>query len=164
MAEKDEKKGLFSKAVDALTNRVEKAAAEAAKKAEEAAREQAANAARVATQANYRAAQAENKLKEVEAEKAKQKMADDRAAAAKAAEEWRAKQAEAAKPKIIAEHTLTETETLSHLSLKYYGSAIRDYWMVIYEANKEAIGDNPAHVRVGMKLQIPELPEELKKK
>ncbi len=164
MAEKDEKKGLFSKAVDALTNRDEKAAAEAAKKAEEAAREQAANAARVATQANYRAAQAENKLKEVEAEKAKQKMADDRAAAAKAAEEWRAKQAEAAKPKIIAEHTLTETETLSHLSLKYYGSAIRDYWMVIYEANKEAIGDNPAHVRVGMKLQIPELPEELKKK
>ena len=38
MAEKDEKKGLFSKAVDALTNRDEKAAAEAAKKAEEAAR------------------------------------------------------------------------------------------------------------------------------
>lgn len=163
MAKKDEEKGLFGKLGDALSSRDEKAAAEEARKAEEAARQQAASAARTAAQANIRANQAEAKLKEMEEEKAKQKLADERVAAAKAAEEWRAKQAEAAKPKIIAEHTLTETETLSHLSLKYYGSATRPYWMVIYEANKEAIGDNPAHVRVGMKLQIPELPEELKK-
>ena len=157
MTEQEKKKGIFGKAVDALTSRDEKAAAEAAQKAEAEAKAKAA-------EAEAKAAEAEAKLKAMEAEKARQKMAEDRAAAAKAAEEWRAKQAEAAKPKIIAEHTLTETETLSHLSLKYYGSAIRDYWMVIYEANKEAIGDNPAHVRVGMKLQIPELPEELKKK
>ena len=67
-----------------------------------------------------------------------------------------------AEPKIIAEHTLTETETLSHLSLKYYGNATRPYWMVIYEANKEEVGPNPALVRVGMKIKIPELPAELK--
>jgi nucleoid-associated protein YgaU len=67
-------------------------------------------------------------------------------------------------PKIIAKHKLTAEETLSHLSLKYYGHATRDYWMVIYEANKEEIGDNPAHVRVGMEILIPELPDNLKAK
>jgi nucleoid-associated protein YgaU len=36
--------------------------------------------------------------------------------------------------------------------------------MVIYEANKDQIGDNPAHVRVGMEILIPELPENLKAK
>lgn len=159
MAKKEEKKGIFGKAVDALSNRDEKEAAEAAKRAEAEARVKAASASREAAKAKAQAAQAEAKLKEMEAEKAKEKQQEERVAAAKAAEEWRAKQA----PKMIAEHTLTATETLSHLSLKYYGSATRPYWMVIYEANKEAIGDNPAHVRVGMKLQIPELPEELKK-
>jgi len=59
---------------------------------------------------------------------------------------------------------MTADETLSHLSLKYYGSAVRDYWMVIYEANKDVIGDNPAHVRPGLVVKIPELPENLKKK
>ena len=164
MAKKEEKKGLFSKAVDALSNRDEKAAAEAAARAESEAKVKAAAAEREAAKAKADAAAAEAKLKAMEAEKAKEKLQQDRVEAAKKAEEWREKQAEAAKPKIIAEHKLTETETLSHLSLKYYGSAIRDYWMVIYEENKEEIGDNPAHVRVGMTIRIPELPEELKKK
>ena len=161
--EKKDKKGLFSKAVDALSNRDEKAAAEAAQRAESEAKVQAAAAAREAAKAAARAKEAEEKLKAMEAEKAKEKAKQDRIEAAKKADEWRAKQAEAAKPKYIAEHKLTATETLSHLSLKYYGSATRPYWMVIYEANKEAIGDNPAHVRVGMTINIPELPEELKK-
>jgi nucleoid-associated protein YgaU len=163
MAKKEEKKGLFSKAVDALSNRDEKAAAEAAQRAESEAKVKAAAAEREAEKAKAAAAEAAAKLKAMEAEKAKEKAQQDRIEAAKKADEWRAKQAEAAKPKIIAEHKLTETETLSHLSLKYYGSAIRDYWMVIYEENKEEIGDNPAHVRVGMTIRIPELPEELKK-
>ncbi|MDX9865635.1 MAG: hypothetical protein RBT34_12600 [Anaerolineaceae bacterium] len=163
MAKKEEKKGLFGKAVDALTNRDEKEAAEAAQRAESEAKVKAAAAAREAEQAKAKAAVAEAKLKAVEAEKAKEKAKQDRVEAAQKAEEWRAKQAENAKPKIIAEHKLTETETLSHLSLKYYGSATRPYWMVIYEENKEEIGDNPAHVRVGMTIRIPELPEELKK-
>jgi nucleoid-associated protein YgaU len=58
----------------------------------------------------------------------------------------------------IAEHIVKPDETLSHLALKYYGSAIREKWMVIYEANKAAIGDDPAHVKPGTILKIPKLP------
>jgi nucleoid-associated protein YgaU len=46
---------------------------------------------------------------------------------------------------------------MSGLALKYYGSAVRDKWMQIYEANKELIGDNPAFIKVGQTLNIPEL-------
>lgn len=70
--------------------------------------------------------------------------------------------AEAAKKAIIAEHTLKADETLSHLALKYYGSAYEPYWRVIYEANKELIGPNPARVRPGMVIKIPVKPENLK--
>ena len=70
---------------------------------------------------------------------------------------------QAAKPKFMAEHTLTADETLSHLSLKYYGSATEPYWRLIYEANKATIGDNPNHVREGLVLNIPELPADMKK-
>lgn len=65
-------------------------------------------------------------------------------------------------PKIIAHHKLTADQTLSHVALKYYGSAYKPYWMVIYNANKDKIGDNPAHVHEGMELDIPELPPDLK--
>lgn len=57
----------------------------------------------------------------------------------------------------IAEHTMAPDETLSHLALKYYGSAIREKWMIIYEANKDVIGPDPAHVRPGTVLKIPKL-------
>lgn len=59
-----------------------------------------------------------------------------------------------ARAQIIAEHTLTADESLSHLALKYYGSAYEPYWRVIYEANKELIGENPARVRPGMVINI----------
>jgi nucleoid-associated protein YgaU len=62
-----------------------------------------------------------------------------------------------AKVEYIAEHVMKADETLSHLALKYYGSAIRDKWMIIYEANKEAIGPDPAHVRPGTVIKIPKL-------
>jgi nucleoid-associated protein YgaU len=65
----------------------------------------------------------------------------------------------AAPMEIMAEHTMRDDETLSHLSLKYYGSAARDMWMIIYEANKEAIGPDPAHVHPGTVLKIPKLPK-----
>ncbi len=60
-------------------------------------------------------------------------------------------------------HVVAADETLSHLSLKYYGSAAKPYWMVIYDANKGTIGDNPNRIRAGMELVIPELPADLKK-
>jgi len=59
----------------------------------------------------------------------------------------------------LAEHTVKDGDTLSHLALKYYGSAVKDKWMQIYEANKDLIGDNPNHVRLGLVLKIPKLPE-----
>lgn len=61
--------------------------------------------------------------------------------------------------KFMAEHTVAADETLSHISLKYYGSAVKDKWMIIYEANKATIGDNPNRIRPGMVLKIPELPK-----
>jgi nucleoid-associated protein YgaU len=57
--------------------------------------------------------------------------------------------------KIIAKHTVKEGETLSHLSSKYYGSTDKAKWMLIYEANKTAIGDNPSVIRPGLVLNIP---------
>ncbi len=68
------------------------------------------------------------------------------------------KKASPPEPEYIAEHTLAPDETLSHLALKYYGSAVKEKWMVIYEANKDVIGDNPNHVRPGTVLKIPKLP------
>lgn len=56
-------------------------------------------------------------------------------------------------------HTVAADETLSHIALKYYGSAAKEKWMIIYEANKELIGDNPNIIRRGMELFIPEIEE-----
>jgi hypothetical protein len=64
--------------------------------------------------------------------------------------------------KILAEHTIGEGETLSQIALNYYGHATREYWMVIYNANKVVIGDDPGMVKPGMKLKIPELPANMK--
>ena len=66
-------------------------------------------------------------------------------------------------PKFIAEHTVAGGETLSHISLKYYASATKTYWMIIYEANKALIGDNPNRLKRGLTLRIPDLPVDLKK-
>lgn len=61
------------------------------------------------------------------------------------------------KEEIIAEHTVEAGETLSHISLKYYNSAVKDKYMIIYQANKEVIGDNPNLIKPGMVLKIPKL-------
>jgi len=160
------KKGLFGKAIDALTSRDEKAAAEEAqRKAAEAQAQAAAAKAEAAKLA------AEKAAAQKEAEEARAKAAAETAKAAELKRqeyfremaEAKAKAEAAAAPKYIAEHTITG-ETLSDVSLKYYGNATRPYFMVIYEANKDVIGPDPGKVRPGMKLKIPELPEELKKK
>ncbi|MFU8773070.1 MAG: LysM peptidoglycan-binding domain-containing protein [Anaerolineales bacterium] len=57
--------------------------------------------------------------------------------------------------KFIAQHTVVAGDTLSHIALKYYGSAIKEKWMLIYEANKDTIGDNPNLIQPGMVLNIP---------
>ncbi len=73
------------------------------------------------------------------------------------------KEIAAAKPAILTTHAIKADETLSDLSLKYYGHATPPYWRLIYEANKEAIGPNPNHVHPGTVLNIPILPETMKK-
>ncbi len=62
---------------------------------------------------------------------------------------------EAAKP--VKKHVVESDETLSHIALKYYGSAAKEKWMIIYEANKNVIGDNPNKIRIGQELVIPEI-------
>ncbi len=65
----------------------------------------------------------------------------------------------AAAAKYIAEHTVEASETLSHIALKYYKSAAKEKWMLIYEANKTVIGDDPNVIKPGQVLKIPELPK-----
>lgn len=64
----------------------------------------------------------------------------------------------APQPKVIAEHTVTDDDTLSGIALKYYGSAVKKWYMYIYETNKDVIGDNPNVIRPGIVLKILEKP------
>ncbi|KAA3644861.1 MAG: hypothetical protein DWQ07_15780 [Chloroflexi bacterium] len=113
---------------------------------------------------------ARDKVAKNQAEKRKEEH-QERVEDAKAKAEAEARKAElqakvkeaAEKANTKATHTLTADETLSHLSLKYYGSATEPYWRLIYDANKATIGDNPNHVVPGIELRIPELPEDMKK-
>ena len=68
------------------------------------------------------------------------------------------------RPKLITVHDVVEGDTLSGIALKYYGNASEPYYMHIYNNNKTVIGDNPNMIMVGIKLQIFELPEDLKSK
>ena len=189
MTEEKDKKGIFSQAIDAISSRDEKEELEAmqqqleeimkqleeAQKAAAQAQSEAAKAkARAASASSQTKAEAEKSIAEAERRaaeaEARAKQLQDQIERQKRIEERRLdferrmQQKEAAGPKIIAEHTLTSKETLSHLSLHYYGHATKPYWMVIYEANKDVIGDNPNRVRPGLVIKIPELPDELKDK
>jgi nucleoid-associated protein YgaU len=178
MAKKKEKgKGLFGKVVDSVSSRDEKAALEVAQKELEAAKEKAEDAKAAAAKSSAQAqaaantavndarkaaAAAEEKAKALEAELKKKKLQDIMEARKKEDLERASAMAAAAAPKAIAEHTVKAGETLSHLALKYYKKAAKPYWMAIYEANKDVIGDNPNVIRAGMVLKIVELPADLK--
>jgi len=86
--------------------------------------------------------------------------AKQQAAANMIQSQMEAKAAEA--PKVIAHHRVTGDETLSHLSLKYYGRTTEPYWRLIYEFNKEKIGPNYKNIYDGLVLDIPELPAAMK--
>lgn len=58
----------------------------------------------------------------------------------------------------ITTETLTEGSRLTWLSRKYYGAP--DFWVYIYEANKDAI-PNPNNIGVGTRIRIPRLPKDL---
>lgn len=183
MSEEEKKKGLFDRMIDMVSTRDEKEQVEQAQKeveesqakvkaaqyaAAQASREDAAEKAALEKQlkeANERAAAADAKAEKLER--------DLRMQAAKStppsgdAAKWEGKygrKAKAEESEFITTHELTSEETLSHLALKYYNHATPPYWQLIYEANKDVVGDNPNAVHAGMMIKIPVLPDELKDK
>jgi len=68
-----------------------------------------------------------------------------------------------AAPAVI-KHIWTKEDTYADLAFKYYGSIKEPYWRLIYNHNKQIIGNHPNDIRVGLEIEIPPLPEELKKK
>jgi hypothetical protein len=61
-------------------------------------------------------------------------------------------------------HVWTSEDTYASLAQKYYGSFQEPYWRLIYEHNMAIIGDHPNAIRVGLEIEIPPLPDALKKK
>jgi nucleoid-associated protein YgaU len=179
MADKEEKKGLFGKALDAFSSKDEKKELESmetelakAKKEAEAAKQ----ALKSMISKNVENSQ-EKGLAEKEAEAAEKKiaelesklnamMAKDRekmlAERKQMVEERKAKLEAGMAPALITKHTVEAGETLSHVALKYYKHATPPYWQFLLEHNKEVLKGSEKNVRTGMVLDIPELPEELK--
>ncbi len=172
----EKKKSLFNRAVDLVSTRDEKEAVETAQKELQEARRASARAqealrrSNVAAQteakkavdaAEKRAEEAEKKIRGLEARLRKEKMEADRLKAKEKFAAAEARKVEEAASAVIAEHTVEAGETLSHISLKYYNSAAKPKYMVIYHANQEVIGDNPNIIKPGMVLKIPKLPAEL---
>lgn len=117
-----------------------------------------AEAEKKAQEAEKKIAEMESKLKGLTETKSREDMAEARQ---KAMEERRARITEQRQSTIITTHTVQEGETLSHVALKYYKHATPPYWKFLLEHNTEVLKGNERNVRVGMELEIPELPEEL---
>ena len=54
-------------------------------------------------------------------------------------------------------HVVVSGETLSSISLAYYGKA--KYWERIYRMNTSVIGDDPEKLETGMRLKMPAIDE-----
>lgn len=170
MAENEEKKGLFKKATEAFSSKDEKetiaeleAELEASKKAINSLMSQTSDAKR---EGNEALKEAEEKIAKLEAQleilqaKDRERKLEDRKTFM---EERQAKLEAMKKPAIITVHTVeSNNQTLSHVALKYYKHATPPYWQYLLEHNKEVLGGSEKNIRMGMKLEIPELPEELK--
>lgn len=174
MAEEKPKKSVFGKIADAMSNKDEIEAAEAAKKEAEAARKEAARAK--AELARMKAAEAREKAEKLEAQKKEAvdkfqkgaKELKEREAAAAASQMGSVVDsvpgmAAAAKQEPI-KHVWTREDTYASLAQKFYGSFKEPYWRLIYEHNKDIIGNHPNDIRLGLEIEIPPLPEELKLK
>ncbi|NMC78723.1 MAG: hypothetical protein GYA59_05125 [Chloroflexi bacterium] len=167
MAEDEKKKkSIFDQAVDALSSRDEKAAAEAAQKAKEDAEKARAEAEKRAAEAEARAAEAEKKAVELAKEVGRREAEDRQRALEEDIKRRREDYLASAppQPKVIAEHKLEFGETFTHLALKYYGHATEPYWKVIVDFNRDILPEDIRRTLAGTVIRIPELPEELKKK
>lgn len=66
-------------------------------------------------------------------------------------------QAKKAPARFLDKYVVQEGDSLSSIAQQFYGSAAREKWMAIYEANKGVIGDNPSLIKPGQQLKIPRL-------
>jgi nucleoid-associated protein YgaU len=119
-----------------------------------------AEAEKKAADAEKKIAELEGKIKGMTEEKSREQMAEARQ---KAIDERKARLETTKKAEAGKTHTVQEGETLSHVALKYYKSATEPYWKFLLEHNTEVLKGNERNVRAGMVLEIPELPEALKK-
>jgi nucleoid-associated protein YgaU len=140
----------------AAKERLEKARAEAEARQKEAEQKDRLEKARAEVEAREKEAMAKREAAKAEEERAaaEAKATAEREAAAK---EAAAKEAAAAPrfKEFIAEHTVVAGDNLSFISQKYYGH--QGNFRLIYEANKDVIGDNMNLIRPGQKLRIPKL-------
>jgi nucleoid-associated protein YgaU len=127
----EKKKGLFAKAIDKLTDRDEK---------EEL------------SQAEQKVKELEEKLTKAADEKAKKDAETAKAEFLKRKEQILKRQ-EARTIATEAKHVVVAGDSLTKLAEKYYGD--QKMYMILYEANKEVIGDDPNLIKVGMELVVP---------
>lgn len=143
----DDKKQEQEKKLAEARERQEKARAEAdAKRKQEEAKERLEKA-RKETEERQAAAAAEREAAEREREAAAEREAQAQAEA----------EAVGASPyrEFIAEHTVQPGDNLSFISQRYYGTQAN--FRIIYEANRDVIGDNMNLIKPGQKLRIPKL-------
>ena len=135
---------------------LEKARAEAEARKKEADQKERLETAREEAEARQKESQA-RKEAEAKAEEERLRAAAEAKAREEAARAEAAKQAAAAPRfrEFIAEHTVVAGDNLSFISQKYYGTQAN--FRLIYEANKDVIGDNMSLIRPGQKLRIPKL-------
>lgn len=128
----DKKKGFFAKAIEKLTDREEK---------EEL------------TQAEAKIKELEEKAAREKKEKAKAEAEEKKAAYLKRKEDIMRRQ-EARQIPTVKTHVVKAGDTLTGLAKKYYGDP--KMYMILYEANKEVIGDDPDMIKIGMELKVPD--------
>lgn len=179
MAKKDGKKGLFGKAVDAISSKDEKENIAALEKELEKAKKEAAaakesikdlldqnvEAKEEKSVVKQAAEKAEEKIKELEAKlKDQQKEEFQRKVQARrdAMEEKKAEADELKQYALLGTHKVVPGETLSHIALKYYKHATPPYWKYLLEHNNELLKGNERSLQAGMEIEVPELPEDLK--
>ncbi len=173
MAAAEKKDGIFKKAMNAFSSKDEKETiaeleaelAKAKKEAEQAKKtvsrliDRTAEVTKDNTDSEAKVKQAEKRIAELET---KLKMKSDPNRGVSKMNKIRNEMA-SKEPAIITVHTVeSNNQTLSHVALKYYKHATPPYWKYLLEHNKEVLNGSEKNIRMGMKLEIPELPEELK--
>ena len=169
MTDKDEKKGIFKKAAEALSSKDEKetiakleSELAASKKAIKSLLSQTTEAKKEGGEALKTA---EAKIAQLEAQLKNLKVKQTKPVVKPGDRIMNKKDEIAARMnrKIIAVHTVeSNNQTLSHVALKYYNHATPPYWQFLEEHNKAVLKGSHKNIRMGMELEIPELPDELK--